>query len=63
MFVVNFRNVASVVETIAHLEKDFARIEEVRAAKGEAAVEKDAAVGDVESLEAGGEFFTAGFAE
>jgi hypothetical protein len=40
----------SVVEAIAQLNEDFARVEIVGAAKGEAVVEKGAAVGDVDSV-------------
>src|SRR5437899_5862942 len=46
---------ASVVEAIAHLDKDFARFEIVRAAKSEAVVEQHAAVGDVNGLKVDGE--------
>jgi len=41
---------ASVVEAIAHLDKDFARFEEVCAAKSEAIVEQHTAVGDIDRL-------------
>jgi len=51
------------MKTIAQLDKDFARIEEVSAAESETVVEQEAAVGDVESLEAGGEFFAERFAK
>src|SRR6266851_1007957 len=63
------RNVApirpgkSVVETIAQLDKDFPRIQEVGAAESETVVEQDAAVGDVDGLQVGGEFFAETFAE
>src|SRR6266851_5572337 len=63
------RNVApirpgkSVMETIAQLDKDFPRIQEVGAAESETVVEQDAVVGDVDGLQVGGEFFAETFAE
>lgn len=39
----------SVVETIAHLDKDFAWVHVMRAAEGEAVIEQDAAIGDVQT--------------
>src|SRR5260370_38576670 len=63
------RNVApirpgkSVMETIAQLDKDFPRIQEVGAAESETVVEQDAVVGDVYGLQVGGEFFAETFAE
>src|SRR5260370_40061310 len=46
----------SIVETVAQLHKKFARIQVVGAAEGEAVVEEDAAVGDVDRLQVDGEF-------
>ena len=39
------------METVAHLDKNFARIQVVGAAKGKAVVEQDAAVGGVDGLQ------------
>src|SRR5216684_7106519 len=47
----------SVVETITQLDKNFARIQVVGAAKGKAVVEEDAAVGDVDALQVDGKPF------
>src|SRR3974390_215709 len=44
--------VLSVVKTIAHLNEDFARIHVMRAAEGEAVVQQDAAIGDVQTGDA-----------
>ena len=46
-----------IMKAVAHLDEDFARIEIVRAAEGEAVVEEHAAVGDVDDLEIDGEAF------
>ena len=58
-----FSYLPSVVETIAQLDEYFARVEVVRAAEGEAVVEEDAAVGDVDNLEVCGEAFAEILAE
>lgn len=42
------------MKAIAQLHKDFARIEEMRAAEGEAVVEQHPAIGDVEGLQIDG---------
>jgi len=47
-----------VVEAVAELEEDFARVEEMRAAKSEAVVEEHAAVRDVDGLDTGGKTVT-----
>src|SRR3979490_2689512 len=63
------RNVAllrpgkSIVETIAQLDKDFSRIEKMRAPEGETVVEEDAAVGDIDGLQVSGESFAKTLAE
>ena len=43
------------MKAVTQLDKEFPRIEIVRAAEGEAVVEKHAAVGDVDGLEIDGE--------
>jgi len=43
------------MEPVAHLHKDFPRIQEVRSAKGKAIVEQNAPVGHVKALDAHGE--------
>ena len=43
------------MKAVAQLNEDFARIEIVRAAEGEAVVEQHAAVGDVDGLKIDGE--------
>src|SRR5260370_34959484 len=53
----------SIVETIAQLHKDFARIQVVGAAKGKAVVEQDAAVRAVYGPQVGGELVAENFAE
>src|SRR6266849_2143564 len=53
----------SIVETIAQLHEDFARIEEVGAAKGKTVVKQDAAVGDIDALHVDGESLAELFAE
>ena len=45
------------MKAVAQLNKDFARVDIVRAAEGEAVVEEHSAIGDVERLKAGGEPF------
>jgi hypothetical protein len=47
---------SSVVKAVANLDEDFAWIYKVCAAKGEAVVEQDAAVSDVDSVHADREF-------
>ena len=51
------------METIAHLDEEFARIQVVGAAKGETVVEEDAAVGEVQSLNVYGEAFAEAFSK
>jgi hypothetical protein len=51
------------METVAQLDKKFARIQVVRAAKGKAVVEQNAAVGDIDALQVEGESFAETFAE
>src|SRR5215472_752272 len=51
-------NSPSVVEAVAQLDENLARVDVMRAAEGEAVVEQHAAVGDVEGLHNGGESLT-----
>ena len=53
----------SIMEAVAELEEDLARVEIVGAAEGEAVVEEHAAVGDVDGLEIDGEALTEVFSE
>src|SRR5580700_5421915 len=54
---------ASVMEAVANLRVDFARVQVMGSAEGEAVVEQDAAVGDVDALQVDGESFAETFAE
>ncbi len=49
---------SSVVKVVANLHEDFSRIQKVRSAEGEAVVEQDAPIGDVDAVHADGELFT-----
>ena len=51
------------METIAHLDEEFAGIQVVGAAEGETVVEEDAAVGEVDGLNVQGEAFAETFSE
>ena len=43
------------MKAVAHLDEDFARVEVVSAAEGEAVVKKHAAIGDIDGLDVNGE--------
>ncbi len=49
----------SVVKAVAHLRKDFPRIQEMRAAKGETVVQQHPPVGNVRRAYGSREFFPA----
>jgi hypothetical protein len=51
------------MKTVANLDVDFARVQVVSSAEGEAVVEQDAAVGDIDGLQVYGEFVAKLFAE
>src|SRR5690242_10490326 len=51
------------MEAIAELQEDFAGLEEVRAAEGEAVVEQHAAIGDVSRLQVDGKSLAEIFTE
>src|SRR5580704_17069987 len=54
---------SSVVKVVANLHENFPRIQKVRSAKGEAVVEQQAAIRDVDATHADGELFTELLAE
>ena len=54
---------SSIVKAVAQFDEDLARIVPVEATEGDAVVEFDAAVGDVHSVDGGGEAFAKIFAK
>ena len=55
--------VSSVVETVANLDEEFARIQVMSAAEGKAVVEQHPAVGDIDALNVDRESFAETFPE